>query len=83
MPIKVTVSPRTTVVTAVKSNKTAVSSIGLGARPDLTLGQLRNVDASDPDNGEVLVYDAAQNKYVVKPIVVDGNNIINITGGLF
>jgi hypothetical protein len=44
---------------------------------------LTNVDATDPDDGETLVYDAAQAKYVVKEITVNSNNITNINGGSF
>jgi len=73
MSISVTIKPR----------KTTVSSVNIGPKPNLTLGQILNVDASDPDDGEVLVYDASQNKYVVKPIVVNANNITNIAGGTF
>jgi hypothetical protein len=83
MSIKVTVRPQNSVVTSVKSNKAVVSSVNIGPRPNLTLGQLLNVDASDPDDGEALVFDALSNQYIVKPIVVDGNNITNIAGGLF
>lgn len=73
MSIKVTVKP----------NKTVVSSVNIGPRPTLTLGQLVNVDASDPDDGEALVYDAATNKYIVKELTVNANNIPNIIGGTF
>ena len=83
MGITVTVRPNVTIVSKVKTNKTTVSSVSLGARPDLTLGQLLNVDASDPDNGEALIYDAAQNKYVVKPIEITSNNIPTLLGGIF
>jgi hypothetical protein len=83
MSIKVTVKPQNSVVTSVRTTKTAISSVNIGTKPDLFLGQLRNVEASDPDDGEVLVYDATINKYVVKPVVVDANNITNIAGGFF
>jgi hypothetical protein len=73
MSIKVTVKPK----------KAVVSSVNIGPKPSLNLGQILNVDASDPDDGEALVYDAATNKYVVKSIVVDANNITNIAGGTF
>lgn len=73
MSIKVTVKPK----------KAVVSSVNIGPKPSLTLGQLLNVDATDPDNGEVLVYDDVQKKYIVKPVIVDSNNITNIAGGLF
>jgi hypothetical protein len=72
--IKVTVKPRTTLVSSIKP--------GL-IRPKLNLGDLLNVDVLDPDDGEVLVYDSANNKYVIKEIVVNANNITNIVGGTF
>lgn len=40
------------------------------------LGQLTDVDDSDADTGEVLVYDAANNNYVVQTIP-------NVNGGDF
>ena len=73
MSIKVTIKPK----------KAVVSSVNIGPKPDLSLGQLKNVDATDPDEGETVVYDAATNKYVVKPIVVTSNNITNVAGGTF
>jgi hypothetical protein len=83
MTIKVTVRPTTSVVTSVKQSKTAVSSVNIGPSPSLSLGQLTNVDASDPDDGEALVYDATTNKYIVKELTIDANNIPNIIGGTF
>ena len=48
--------------------------------PDLsavtTLDAITDVDASDPDNNETLVYDEASGKYVVKILP-------NINGGTF
>jgi len=73
MSIKVTLKPK----------KAVVSSVNIGPKPNLTLGQILNVDATDPDNGEVLVYDDVLKKYVVKEISVTSNNIINVSGGQF
>ena len=43
--------------------------------PSTSLAGLIDVDASDPDNNETLVYDSATGKYVVKELpVVDGGN---------
>jgi hypothetical protein len=67
----------------IKPQRSVVSTISVGGRPQVTLGQILNVDASDPDNGETLVYDAATNKYVVKEITVTSNNITNVAGGTF
>lgn len=48
--------------------------------PDLsavtTLDALTDVDATDPDNNETLVYDEASGKYIVKTLP-------NISGGTF
>lgn len=67
----------------IKPNKTAVSSVLIGQKPNVALSDLQNVDASDPDDGEVLVYDGATQGYIVKPVVVDSNNITNVRGGGF
>ena len=67
----------------VKPKKTVVSSVNIGPKPSISLGQILNVEATDPDNGETLVYDATSNKYVVKPVIITSNNIINVAGGTF
>lgn len=68
---------------SIKPKKTVVASVQFGQRPHLALRDLTDVDASDPDDGEVIVYDAATHSYVVKPIVVEANNITSIRGGTF
>lgn len=83
MSISVTINPRTNVISKITQRKTAVSSINIGPNLSLTLGQITNVDASDPDDGEALIFDAALNEYVVKPITINSNNITNIAGGTF
>jgi hypothetical protein len=83
MSIKVTVRPQQSIVSSVKTSKSVVSSVNIGPKPNLNLGQIQNVDATDPDNGEVLVYDSSLQKYVVKQILIDSNNIINLIGGSF
>jgi hypothetical protein len=83
MSISVTINPRTNVISKITQRKTTVSSINIGPNPSLTLDQITNVDASDPDDGEALIFDAALNEYVVKPITINSNNITNIAGGTF
>ena len=83
MSISVVVRPVENVTTSVKSERTVVSSVTIGPQPTIALGNLTNVDASDPDDGETLVFDAATNTFIVKEIVVDSNNITNINGGTF
>ena len=58
MSIKVTIKP----------NRSSVSSVNIGPKPNISLGQITNVDATSPDNGEILVYDANTNSYTVKTI---------------
>ena len=72
-----------TIKVSIKPKKAVVSSVNIGPKPDLFLGQLKNVDATDPDDGEALIYDEATNKYIVKPILITSNNIINLAGGTF
>lgn len=83
MPISVTINPRTNIVSKITQKKTTISSVNIGPKTNVSLGEIINVDASDPDDGEALIFDASQNKYVIKPIVVDANNITNIAGGTF
>jgi hypothetical protein len=71
------------IVVSVKPTKTVVSSVTVAPQTSVSLGNLTNVDASNPDDGETLVYDASVSKYVVKPISVNSNNITNINGGTF
>jgi hypothetical protein len=67
----------------VKPTKTIVSAVTIAPQTSVSLGSLTNVDATDPDDGETLVYDATLAKYVVKAITVDSNNVTNINGGSF
>jgi hypothetical protein len=67
----------------VKPTKTVVSAVTIAPQTSVSLGNLTNVDATDPDDGETLVYDATAAKYVVKAITVDSNNVTNINGGSF
>ena len=76
MAVKVTVnsvSPNR--VSINNQQRTTIRSVGL-ANPESKLENLSDVDASDPDNNEILVYDETLNKYVIKTLP-------NITGGTF
>lgn len=71
-------------VVSVKPTKTVVSSVTIAPQTTVSLGSLTNVDASDPDNGETLIYDSNAGKYVVKALEgLTSNNIANINGGSF
>ena len=81
--IAVTVNQTSTLVSSIKPTKTVVSSVTIGPKTILSLNNLTDVDATDPDEGETIVYDAGQSKYIVKAITVDSNNVTNINGGSF
>jgi hypothetical protein len=75
MGIKVLVNstPRDRISINTQSRST-VRTIGIGATTKLA--SLTDVDASDPDNNETLVYDAASDTYVIKTLPV-------VNGGTF
>lgn len=50
-------------------------SVGVGSSID-TLKELRDVDTSDLDNNETLVYDATSDKFIIKELPI-------INGGTF
>jgi len=50
---------------------------------NISLSTLVNVDTSGAEDGEALVYDAANNNYVIREITFNSNNITNINGGAF
>ena len=76
MAVKVTVnsvSPNR--VSINNQQRTTIRSVGL-ANQETRLENLSDVDASDPDNNEILVYDETLNKYVIKTLP-------NLDGGTF
>lgn len=79
MGVKVTlVSDQKNRISINSQNRTQIKTVAI--TPDLSgvssLASLSDVDASDPDNNETLVYDDAIGKYVVKTLP-------NINGGTF
>jgi hypothetical protein len=80
--VVITNSPATT-VSLKPANKT-FASLSVAPSSNIGLGSLNNVDVSGAENNEVLIFDSANNKFVVSPITLDANTIItNINGGLF
>jgi hypothetical protein len=50
-----------------------IKTVAIASASTNSLESLTDVDASDPDNNETLVYDSSSGKYVIKPLpVVDG-----------
>lgn len=51
----------------------SIRTVGVAAASANKLENLTDIDASDPDNNETVVYDATSGKYVIKTLpVVDG-----------
>lgn len=75
-------NPATT-VSLKPANKT-FASVSVAPSSNISLGNLNDVDVSGAENNEVLIFDSANNKFVVAPYVVDANtNIAGINGGTF
>lgn len=71
MPITaiVNLNQGTTVQLSNPKTVATVAPLSVGPATSLSsLSQISDVDASSPDNNEVLVYDSATNKYVIKTI---------------
>lgn len=80
MSIRVTVNsvPKNRVSINTPKNET-IRSVGIApTQVSNFLSGLKDVDASNPDNGETLVYDAATGKYVVRALPID-----TLNGGTF
>lgn len=53
--------------------RSTIRTVGIASASTNKLESLVDVDASDPDNNETLVYDASSGKYVIKSLpAVDG-----------
>ncbi len=78
----ITNNPGTT-VSLKPANKT-IASVSVSPSSNISLGDLTNVDVSGASQNEVLVFDQANNRFVVEQYVIDANtNIANIQGGTF
>ena len=75
-------NPATT-VSLKPANKT-FATVSVKPSSNIALGDLTNVDVAGAENNEVVVFDAANNTFVVAPYTIDANtNIANIRGGTF
>ena len=84
MPVKATVNSSSSYTVQVKPTKSVVSSIVARATTEsISLGSLTNVDTSNADDGETLVFNAGTGKYVVQQLTDSGLNIASINGGSF
>lgn len=77
MSIKVTTQPKNRISINIQQ-KSDIKSVGLTGKGGSAqyLSQLKDVDSSDIDNNETLVYDEVSEKFVVKELPI-------INGGTF
>ena len=84
MATTVTISNNPATTVSLKPASKSFASVSVAPSSNISLGSLTNVDVSGAENNEVLIFDSANNKFVVSPITLDANTIItNINGGLF
>lgn len=79
MTTRVTIKPRkqSVNVTSASKNRIQINNGGVGGSAGIdTIVELRDVDASDVDNNETLVYDEGSGKFIVREIPI-------INGGTF
>jgi hypothetical protein len=79
MGTRITIKPRkqNINVTAPAKNRIAINTGGSGGGSSIdTVVELKDVDASDVDNNETLVYDESSGKFIVREIPI-------INGGTF
>lgn len=77
MAVKVTLNTTGSNRVAINNqNRTTIRTVGISPISPASLNRLDlliDVDASDPDNNETLVYDSSSQKYVVKTLpIIDG-----------
>lgn len=67
-------------VSIAKQVRETIRTVNVGATPS-KLSSLTDVDVSTQSDNDVLTYDQARNKYVVKPVTAPA--ITNLDGGSF
>ena len=84
MALNVTVNTISNQQVQVKPAQKIQASVSVVPRQEYNLADLVDVDTTGSDDGEVLLFDSANNKYIIaEPSNLDSNNITNINGGLF
>ena len=75
-------NPGTTV--SLKPATKTIASVSVSPSSNISLGDLTNVDVSGAADNQVLVFDQANNKFIVEEYTLTANtNIASISGGTF
>jgi len=83
MPIIAVVNTASASIVNVQPASRYQAVVTVAPSANISLGTLTNVDVSGAEDGEAIVYDAANNIFVIKHVSFDSNNITNINGGAF
>jgi hypothetical protein len=84
MATTVVINSNPATIVSLKPASKSFASVSVAPSSNISLGSLTDVNVSGAENNEVLIFDQANNKFVVSPITLDANTIItNINGGLF
>lgn len=63
---KVELNPQVPISVQVKPNRSTVTSVQIAKSASIPLAQISDVDSSDPNDGETLVYNASTGLYVIQ-----------------
>lgn len=84
MAINVTINNTPATTVSLKPANKTLATVTAKPSSNISLGDLNNVDVSGASDNQVLVFDQANNKFVVEQYTIDANtNIANIRGGEF
>ena len=84
MAISVTINNNPATTVSLKPANKTIATVTNKPSSNISLGDLTNVNVAGAENNEVLVFDGANNTFVVAPYTIDANtNIANIRGGEF
>jgi hypothetical protein len=70
-------------VTVKQSTRTVIADPNFRTKPNVALSELFDTDISNPENGDVLVYDALDSKFKSSPLGEAQVSLVSINGGSF
>lgn len=70
-------------VTIKQSTRTVIADPKYQVKPNVALVELSDTDIVEPENGEVLVYDALTAKFKSSPLGEAQVSLVSINGGSF
>jgi len=84
MPTIVTITSNPASTVSLKPALKTFASVGIKPSSNIALGDITNVNVAGAQDNEYLVYNSANNNYIVAPIHIDANTVIDsVNGGQF